>query len=181
MRRLSLTRSRSLISPVPSSESPSRRLRRRGLLSTHTLLPPDRGGRVSKSVANHHPRPVSPVISISLTVASFGYLLPWAIAAQRGQANHSTILAINLVTGWTIVGWFIALIMACSPHRTSNFSKWRQRRIDERWADALVLLPGETKPLQPYLAARWVIRTSTTLGNGMVQHTLEHPDRKARV
>lgn len=134
---------------------------------------------MSEDLANHHPRAVHPVVSIGLAVVSFGYLAPWAVAAQRGKTNHVTVLMINVLAGWTIIGWFVALTMACWPHRVGRLARWRQRRIDERWADALVLLPGETKPLQPYLAAGWEIRSSITLRNGMIQHTLEHPQRKA--
>ena len=134
---------------------------------------------MSESFAKQHSRAVHPVVSIGLAVASLGYLAPWAVAAQRGKANHVSILLFNVLAGWTIIGWVAALTMACWPHRVGLMARWRQRRIDERWADALVLMPGETKPLLPYLAARWEIRSSTTLPNGAVQHTLEHPQRKA--
>lgn len=53
-----------------------------------------------------------------LAVASLGYLLPWAVAATRGRSNHGGIAVVNLLLGWTGVGWAVALVMACSAHRT---------------------------------------------------------------
>ena len=44
------------------------------------------------------------------------YFLPTLIAAGRTRGeNHSAhfgILAINLLFGWTVIGWVIALLMA---------------------------------------------------------------------
>lgn len=41
------------------------------------------------------------------------YMLPWAIAEQRRMPNNVAIALLNLLLGWTIVGWFAALFMAC--------------------------------------------------------------------
>lgn len=50
-------------------------------------------------------------------IVTLGYLLPWAIAASRGVRNSGSIFLINLLTGWTFIGWFVALVMACSRHQ----------------------------------------------------------------
>jgi hypothetical protein len=43
------------------------------------------------------------------------YFLPAIIAAVRHTHNATAILLINLFTGWTVVGWFVAILMAlCS-------------------------------------------------------------------
>ena len=52
-----------------------------------------------------------------LTVLTGGYLLPWAIAATRGKSNSGSIALVNLLLGWTVVGWIVALVMACTKHR----------------------------------------------------------------
>lgn len=57
------------------------------------------------------------VIAWILTILSVGYMLPWAIAATRGKSNAGAIGWINLLLGWTAVGWIIALVMACSSHQ----------------------------------------------------------------
>jgi hypothetical protein len=43
------------------------------------------------------------------------YFLPAIIAALRHTHNATGILLLNLFLGWTMVGWFVALLMAiCS-------------------------------------------------------------------
>jgi hypothetical protein len=41
-----------------------------------------------------------------------GYWLPTLIAAIRHQ-NTPWVWLVNTFAGWTVVGWFAALIMAC--------------------------------------------------------------------
>lgn len=50
-------------------------------------------------------------------VLTLGYMLPWAIAATRGKSNSVAVALVNLLLGWTLVGWAVALIMACTAHR----------------------------------------------------------------
>ncbi len=40
----------------------------------------------------------------------FIYLLPTGIAAGRKHHQTNAILALNLLLGWTVLGWIIALI-----------------------------------------------------------------------
>jgi hypothetical protein len=49
-----------------------------------------------------------------VTVLTVGYMLPWAIAASGRKSNTASVAVINLLLGWTFVGWIIALVMACS-------------------------------------------------------------------
>jgi T4 superinfection immunity protein len=44
------------------------------------------------------------------------YLLPWAIAATRGKSNQAMIGVLNLLLGWTVVGWIVTLVMSCTAH-----------------------------------------------------------------
>lgn len=52
-----------------------------------------------------------------LALVTLGYLIPWAIAVTRGKANSTAILLVNLLLGWTVVGWIIALVMASTSHQ----------------------------------------------------------------
>lgn len=45
------------------------------------------------------------------------YLLPWAVAYSRGKSNHDAIAVVNVLTGWTVIGWIVALVMACTAHQ----------------------------------------------------------------
>jgi hypothetical protein len=40
------------------------------------------------------------------------YLLPAELAYARRHRNRGAVFALNALGGWTIVGWFIALIWA---------------------------------------------------------------------
>ena len=49
---------------------------------------------------------------IVIAVAFVVYLLPAIVAAQRDHNNYAAILTLNLLAGWTTVGWVIALVWA---------------------------------------------------------------------
>lgn len=50
-------------------------------------------------------------------IITLGYLFPWALAASRGVRNSGSIFLVNLLTGWTVIGWIAALVMASSRHQ----------------------------------------------------------------
>lgn len=41
------------------------------------------------------------------------YFLPTFVAYSKGKKNRSAIAVLNLLTGWTVIGWVIALVWAC--------------------------------------------------------------------
>lgn len=47
------------------------------------------------------------------------YMLPGLIAAARRHRNAGAIFALNLLLGWSVLGWIIALVWSISyspPH-----------------------------------------------------------------
>jgi hypothetical protein len=58
----------------------------------------------------------SPIhLLIILTVFVFlavPYFIPTIIAYRKRKANRAAILAINVLLGWTFVGWVVALVWA---------------------------------------------------------------------
>ena len=40
------------------------------------------------------------------------YMLPSGIAFAKKHRNKEALLALNVLGGWTIVGWFVALVWA---------------------------------------------------------------------
>lgn len=52
-----------------------------------------------------------------LTAVTGLYLLPWAIAATRGKRDQVGILLINLLLGWTVIGWIVAFVLSLLNHR----------------------------------------------------------------
>jgi hypothetical protein len=46
------------------------------------------------------------------------YLLPSIVALLRKSAKTTAVVIINLLLAWTVIGWFVALVMAfASPRR----------------------------------------------------------------
>jgi hypothetical protein len=48
-----------------------------------------------------------------------GYFIPTVIASSRSHNNCAPIFLVNMIFGWTFLGWFIALIWAF----TSNVNR----------------------------------------------------------
>jgi hypothetical protein len=45
------------------------------------------------------------------------YFLPAFIAAQRHHHNGGAIFMLNLLAGWTVIGWIIAMVWASTQVR----------------------------------------------------------------
>jgi hypothetical protein len=56
------------------------------------------------------------VVALVVAILSAGYMLPWAIAAIR-DVPHWTVFWVNLLLGWTVVGWVVALVMSLRRQR----------------------------------------------------------------
>jgi hypothetical protein len=54
---------------------------------------------------------VTKVVAVIVAILTAGYMLPWAIAAVR-DVKHWSVFAVNLLLGWTIIGWVVALVMS---------------------------------------------------------------------
>jgi hypothetical protein len=52
------------------------------------------------------------VIAVVAAIITAGYMLPWAIAALRDLRTHVSVGLVNLLLGWTIIGWIVALVMS---------------------------------------------------------------------
>ena len=56
------------------------------------------------------------IVAIVVALVTAGYMLPWAIAAVR-DVRHWGVFWVNLLLGWTIVGWIVALVMSLRRQR----------------------------------------------------------------
>ena len=52
-----------------------------------------------------------------LLIILFFYFLPTIMASSRNHNNAGAIFALNLLFGWTFIGWAIAFIWACTDNR----------------------------------------------------------------
>ena len=55
---------------------------------------------------------------VTLMIAVFIYFIPAATAHSRKHQNTTAIFALNLVLGWTILGWIVALVWAYMKQAT---------------------------------------------------------------
>lgn len=55
----------------------------------------------------------------TLAAISLLYFLPFAIAVTR-RKNVMGIFVVNLLTGWTVIGWIVALVMACGERQAQQ-------------------------------------------------------------
>jgi Superinfection immunity protein len=53
------------------------------------------------------------VIAVLIVV----HFLPSIIAFKRGHHNRVAIFVLNLLLGWTFIGWVVALVWACTAIR----------------------------------------------------------------
>ena len=51
------------------------------------------------------------------------YPLPTMIAAKRNHPRTTAIFKLNLLIGWTIAGWLIALVWSCLPTEKGTRAK----------------------------------------------------------
>lgn len=76
----------------------------RGRMNEMRVEPADRSWTTTK------------VVAVIVAIVSAGYMLPWAIAAVR-DVPHWAVFWVNLLLGWTIVGWIVALVMSLRTQR----------------------------------------------------------------
>jgi len=72
---------------------------------------------MTEIIRDRRSRPVQFWIAWAAAVLTVGYMLPWAIAVTRGKANAGAVGWVNLLLGWSLVGWIVALVMACTAHQ----------------------------------------------------------------
>ena len=57
---------------------------------------------------------------IVLLILLVVYLLPGIIAYKRKHHNASAIMSLNIILGWTVLGWVGALVWACTNPSPAN-------------------------------------------------------------
>jgi len=45
------------------------------------------------------------------------YLIPSVLAVQDKKRNKTAIIALNILAGWTLVGWIVALVWALTKEK----------------------------------------------------------------
>ena len=68
----------------------------------------------------------SAVLIVLIAVAA--YLLPSIIGWARGHRNERALVAFNVFTGWTVVGWVVALVWSVYNEPSNDFRGLVRRR-----------------------------------------------------
>ena len=69
------------------------------------------------------------------------YLAPAMIADAREREDAFAVTMVNILLGWTVIGWFAALIWARHPvsdRRMKHFARRAQRAVARVTIDAIV-------------------------------------------
>lgn len=61
---------------------------------------------------------VGAVVVFLVLVSVSWYFLPTLIATRRKHHNRMAIFALNLLLGWTLLGWIVALVMSLTAVRS---------------------------------------------------------------
>lgn len=48
------------------------------------------------------------------------YFIPAFVAYGRGHHNRAAILVLNLLLGWSFIGWVVALVWSCTATQASE-------------------------------------------------------------
>jgi len=78
------------------------------------------------------------VLLASLAFALFVYFLPAVIACSRRHPNALPIVVLDLLLGWTFVGWVIALVWALTafprperpPSAAIDPDDWQNQQVE---------------------------------------------------
>ena len=69
------------------------------------------------------------------------YLVPAMIADARDREDAFAVTMVNILLGWTVIGWFAALVWARHPvsdRRLKHFARRAQRAVARVTIDAIV-------------------------------------------
>lgn len=66
------------------------------------------------------------------------YLLPTVICVCRGHHNSMAIVVLNILLGWTFIGWVAALVWSC----TAVWTQLKGPSVLEKWE-------GKYRPTTP--------------------------------
>lgn len=65
-----------------------------------------------------------------LLVIIGAYFTPLLVAAFRSMPNVGSVAVVNVLLGWTGIGWIVALAMACGSNRPRGYppgQQWQQQ------------------------------------------------------
>ena len=52
-------------------------------------------------------------VPVIVGIGALFYFIPSFVATSRSHPNETAITILNIVAGWTLLGWVVALVWAC--------------------------------------------------------------------
>lgn len=77
---------------------------------------------------------------ILLIILALAYFTPSIVAGSRGHGNVTPIVLVNIFLGWTVLGWFAALVWSTTNNITARPVRSVADRQDDK--DLFVLVAG---------------------------------------
>ncbi|MFL9963044.1 superinfection immunity protein [Paraburkholderia sediminicola] len=100
------------------------------------------------------------IIEVAMVLgALMVYLVPAMIADAREREDAFAVTMVNILLGWTVIGWFAALIWARHPvsdRRLKHFARRAQRAVARVTIDAIVVRAESRAGSIPVLNPRLV-------------------------
>ncbi len=63
---------------------------------------------------------MTPLLFLGIILGLLAYFVPALVAVKRMHHQTSAILALNLLLGWTFIGWVAALVWALTAVKKPN-------------------------------------------------------------
>ena len=83
---------------------------------------------------------------LMMVVGAALYFLPTIVAVARHRSNVAVIAVINVLLGWSFIGWVVALVMALSQEAAPQIIHVHQQ---------MGYMPGYQQPAPPYPQPRY--------------------------
>ena len=89
------------------------------------------------------------VVAWIVAALTVGYMLPWAVAATRNRSNVGAVALVNLFLGWSLIGWVVALVMACGSNPPVVVVQNSYGPPHQPWAQPQPWSQGAPQPRSP--------------------------------
>jgi uncharacterized membrane protein YqaE (UPF0057 family) len=73
-----------------------------------------------------------PMATILIVGAVFLYFVPVVIAMGRGMSSSGMLLFLNIILGWTVLGWFFCILWAATGSTRAQETFYREAARDIR-------------------------------------------------
>lgn len=60
------------------------------------------------------------ILVVAIVVGIAFYFIPAIIGFKRQHPNKAAILCVDLLLGWSFIGWVVALVWACTNTNTNK-------------------------------------------------------------